>query len=189
MNNLTMANVDADISMLMDGFSSDKRFIPSVSKLLKISTFTPFLAGVLSFISVIAVYFSVYQERASLKGFWDFFTSEGWVVVAPTVIVGLLFSFMTYTNLMVYMTVPDSLRNKSIILNHLKKVAQRTVTVFLMLMALSALLSGVYSWMAFAIPGLLFILFFAVNLVVGAEINRLGAGLALKKISELINKI
>jgi len=90
---------------------------------------------------------------------------------------------------MMYMAVPEDARRKSILLSHLKKIAQRTVMIFLTLMVIATVCSSVINWLAFGIPLLLFILLFAVNLVVGAEINRLGAGIALEKISKLINKI
>jgi len=71
----------------------------------------------------------------------------------------------------------------------LRRISKRTVCVFLLLMLVSTILSVFKSWAALAVPALEFALLFAINMVVGAEINRLGAGLALEKISTLIKKI
>jgi hypothetical protein len=56
-------------------------------------------------------------------------------------------------------------------------------------MIVSSLLSGISVWFALAVPALLFALFVVTSILVSAEINRLGAGMALEKISSLIKKI
>lgn len=189
MNTLSTADINADVSMLMGSFSSEEKAIPSSTSLFKISVVVPSIAILLSILSNILGYISLYKDDSSFSGFYDDFLSDGWAVLLPTVIVGVIFSFMTYNNLMTYMAVPEKVRSKSLILSHLKKIAQRTVMIFLTLMVIATVCSSVINWLAFGIPLLLFILLFAVNLVVGAEINRLGAGIALEKISKLINKI
>ncbi|MES4615579.1 hypothetical protein V2154_23825 [Ewingella sp. CoE-038-23] len=191
MSNFTRAEVDADIAMLTNKFSSGIRIIPSNSDLFKKCFFIPVIAFFLSCVSTLVFYFvsSIKYKYAYSDGYINFLTSEGWVVIVPTVIVGVLFAFMTYNNLIMYMAVPEDIRRKSVILSHLRKLVKRTVALFLILMVFSALLSGLIPWLAFAIPALLFALLFAISLVVGSEINRLGAGLALEKISNLIKKI
>lgn len=189
MNTITVAEVNADVSMLMGSFNTEARAIPSSASLFKVSAVVPSIAVLLSILSNVLGYISLYKGESSLSGFYDDFLSDGWAVIVPTVIVGLLFSFMTYNNLMMYMAVPDTARRRSVILSHLKKIVKRTVKLFLALMIIATVFSSMINWLAFAIPLLLFILLFAVNLVVGAEINRLGAGIALEKISKLINKI
>jgi len=189
MANLTMADVDNDVSMLMGSFRSNERHIPSFVRLLKTRASVPLLAITLSILSDINGYLSLYQKQASISGYYYYFLSDGFAVVVPTIVVGLLFSFMTYNNLMMYMAVPQDVRNKSVILSHIKKIVKRTVTLFLVLMIFSASLAGLTPWFSIAIPALLFVLLFAVNLVVSSEINRLGAGLVLEKISNLIKKI
>jgi len=191
MSNFTRAEVDADIAMLTNKFSSGIRIIPSNSDLFKKCFFIPAIAFFLSCVSTLVFYFvsSIKYKYAYSDGYINFLTSEGWVVLVPTLIVGVLFAFMTYNNLIMYMAVPEDIRRKSVILSHLRKLVKRTVALFLILMVSSALLSGLIPWLAFAIPALLFALLFAISLVVGSEINRLGAGLALEKISNLIKKI
>lgn len=189
MNNLTVAEVDADVTMLLDNISSGKRNIPSLTRLLKICIVIPSITLLLSLLSDVVGYLSLYDGKVSVQGYFDYFSSDGWAVVMPTAIVGMLFAFMTYNNLMMYMTVPDYIRRKSAILTHLKSVAQRTVISFLLLIAACAILAGFSPWFSVAIPVLEFALLFTVNLVVSAEINRLGAGIALEKISKLISKI
>jgi ABC-type multidrug transport system permease subunit len=191
MSNFTRAEIDADIAMLTNNFSSGMRIIPSNSDLFKKCLFIPLISFLLSCVSTLTFYLvsSMKYKYAYSDGYINFLTSEGWVLLVPTAIVGLLFAFMTYNNLIMYMAVPEDIRRKSVILIHLRKLVKRTVALFLILMIFSALLSGLIPWLAFAIPALLFVLLFAISLVVGSEINRLGAGLALEKISKLLKKI
>ena len=191
MTNFTRAEIDADISMLTEKFSTGIRIIPSNSDLLKKCFFIPVISFLLSLVSTLTFYFvsSIKYKYAYSDGYINFLASDGWMILAPTVIVGLVFAVMTYNNLILYMALPEDVRHKSVILNHLKSVVKRTVTFFLVLMIGSSLLAGFISWLAFAVPALLFALLFIVNFMVGAEINRLGAGLALEKISKLIKNI
>ncbi|KMV67975.1 hypothetical protein WB66_23245 [bacteria symbiont BFo1 of Frankliniella occidentalis] len=189
MKNLMTADVRADLTMLMERFSAQEMNIPSVSASLKLSAIIPFLAVFLSFVSASAVYFLGYNPEMSVRGFADYFLSDGWVFVVPTLIVGLVFSFMTYNNVMLYLAIPERVRDRSLVIQHLKKVAKRTIKIFLILMLVATILSGYSSWFAFSITGLLFAQLFIVNLVIGAEINRLGAGIVVEKISNLVSKI
>ncbi|WP_455865473.1 hypothetical protein [Pantoea agglomerans] len=189
MNNLTVSDINADVSMLMESFKSDDRNIPSPVKIFKVSITVPVIALFFSFISILSVYLTVYTERATLDGFFEYVISEGWAVVVPTVIIGLFILSMTYNNIMMYMSIPKEVRVKSIILSHLRKITKRTVTAFMLLMLIASLLTTFSFWLAFAIPALECVFLFAVSLIVSAEINRLGAGIALEKISKLISKI
>ncbi|MDE8558902.1 hypothetical protein [Pantoea vagans] len=189
MSNLTMAKVDADISMLTESLSSRHRLIPSSLKLLKLSFFVPALALIAAFMSDIIGYVTLFRSQSSLEGYFIYFLSDGWAVIVPTLIIGILFAFMTYNNLMLYMAVPNEARQNSLVLSHLRNIAKRIVCIFLLLMLVSTILSVFKSWAALAVPALEFALLFVINMVVGAEINRLGAGLALEKISNLIKKI
>ena len=189
MQNLTVADVNADISMLMEGFSSDKRIVPSSSHLLKMSVTLPLTAISLSFLSAVIIFLTGYKVELTLLSFFDYFLSDGWIFVAPTIVVGLLFSLMTYNNIMLYLAVPEDIRQKSLLLSHFKLLAKRTILLFLKLMVAAIFLSGVSTWFAFAISGLLFALLFIVSLIVGSEINRLGVGIVVDKISSLVKSI
>jgi len=184
MSNMTVCDIEADISKIMEGFASGKRLIPSSLSLLKVSLIIPVISVIISFLSVLALYISYGQN-----GYIDFVLSDGWIVIIPTAAIGLFFSFMAYSNLIMYMSVPEEIRRSSKILSHLRSVVSRTVTIFLSIMLISALIAGFYSRAAFLIPLLEFLLIFAVNIVVGSEINRMGAGFAIEKMSAFIKKI
>lgn len=188
MANLTTAQVNADITMLTNGFSSGERIIPSNSSLIKTSFFIPAISVFLSLLSTVSVYLPGSASK-SMEGYFEFLVSDGWIVVLPTAIVGMLFALMTYNNMIMYMSIPKHVRETSLILSHLKKIAKKTIILFLVLMCVSTVLAGFNSWFAFGVTALEVVFFFTINIAIGAEINRLGAGLALEKISSIIKKI
>jgi len=183
------SDISADLSMILDGFSTDERIVPSALEIFKLSVLIPALSFFLSFISLSIVYFSGYNPTFSFNGFMEYFLSDGWVFLAPTLVVGLVFMLMAYNNMTLYLTIPESTRARSLVIEHLKKLARRTVVFFVILMLMTTFLSGYSTWFAFGVPALEFALLFVVNMIVGVEINRLGAGLAIEKVSNLIKKI
>jgi hypothetical protein len=189
MSNFTVAQVEADVNYLMSSLDTNKRLIPSVAVLLRKSSFIPLLTILLSFISTAVFYFGSSWNEKTLDGFLHFFLTEGWVVVAPTIIIGAIFTLFTYNKLMMYLTVSDDVRSKSVILTHLQKLTVRIVKVFMLMMLVSVMLASTSPLFTFAIPVILLAMLFAIGLIVGAEINRLGTGLALEKISNLIKSI
>lgn len=189
MGNLTVEKVEADVNYLIDSFGSNKRLIPSSSDLLKKTSSIPLLAVVLSLISTVVFYFSSAWNEKTLAGYMHFLATEGWVVVVPTAIIGLFFILFSYSKIMMYLTFPEDVRSKSILLKHLGKITSRTVSLFVFLMMCSVVLAAISPWFSFAIPALLLSMLFAMGIIIGSEINRLGSGIALEKISNLIKKI
>ncbi|NIG16232.1 hypothetical protein [Pantoea sp. Cy-640] len=189
MGNLTVEKLEADVNFLINSLDSSKRLIPSLSELLKKTSSIPLIAVALSFFSTVVFYFSSAWNEKTVAGYMHFFGTEGWVVVVPTAIIGLFFILLTYSKVTMYLTLPEDVRTESIILQHLCKVTSRTAFIFIFLMFCSVVLAALSPWFTFAIPALLLIMMFAMGIIIGSEINRLGSGMALEKISSLIKKI
>ncbi|WP_028715675.1 hypothetical protein [Pantoea ananatis] len=189
MASLTTADVNADLDMLTNTFSSGKRIIPSNTDLLKACFYVPAISVLLSLLSTFSIFCFEFAKEMSLSHYWDFLMTDGWAVILPTAIIGLFFAFMAYNNLIMYMTIPAEVRVKSLILSHLKRVVQKTVFLFLTCMFISSVTAGFVPWFAFGVPALEFALLFVINIVIGSEVNRLGAGVALEKVSALLKKI
>ncbi|MGC0797406.1 hypothetical protein WKH24_21935 [Pantoea agglomerans] len=191
MSQFTKAEIDADMTMLTQKIASGSTVIASSSDLLKKAFFIPALSLLLSLVNTWTFYYinSLRYKYAYSEGYIDFLTSDGLMVIIPTVVVGMIFSIMAYNNLLLYLSIPEDVRKKSLLFSHLRKIVFRTVFFFLAMMLVSVILSSFISWFAFGVPALEFAMLFIVNLIIGMEINRLGAGLALEKISNLIKKI
>lgn len=124
MGNLTVEQVEADVDYLMGSLGSNKRLIPSPSVLLRTTSSIPLLSVVLSFISTLVFYFSADWTEKTTAGLLYFLATEGWVVILATTIIGLFFMLLTYNKVLMYFTLPEDVRNKSTILQHLKGCQQ-----------------------------------------------------------------
>ncbi|MGP9437891.1 hypothetical protein EEAAV_27335 (plasmid) [Rahnella aceris] len=189
MGNLTAAQIEADVNFLINGLNANHRQIPSAMELMKRSAAIPFFTVLLSILSTVIFYASFDKDDASIKGFVSFLLSEGWYLLAITTVVGLLVFLMTYNNQLTYMSLPLEVRNNSLLVSHLTRIVRKLIITFCTLMIVSSLLSGLSAWFAIALPVLLLSLFIVSSILVSFEINRLGAGLALEKISQLIKNI
>ncbi|TPG56811.1 hypothetical protein [Ewingella americana] len=189
MGNLTAAQIEADVNFLINGLDTEHRQIPSPTELMKRSAAIPFFSVLLSILSTVIFYASFDKDDASIKGFIIFLISEGWYLLAITAAVGLLVFLMTYNNQLTYMSLPLEVRSNSLLVSHLAKIVRKSIITFCTLMIISCLLSGLSAWFAIAVPVLLLSLFIVSSILVSFEINRLGAGLALEKISKLIKNI
>jgi hypothetical protein len=106
MANLTTAQVEADVDLLMDCLGAKYREIPSTASLLKRSSALPLFAVALSVLSNFVFYYSFYKEDATISGFLSFFVSEGWYLIAITAVIGLFVFFMAYNNQLTYLSLP-----------------------------------------------------------------------------------
>lgn len=182
-------NIMSDISSLMDGVSSIKAEIPPVGKVLKASLLLPAFTFIASILSSISYYYSNKYSHLRYNGLSDYFFSDGWVFVAPTLVVGFVFFVMAYNNVLLYMSVPKLLRDGSIILLHIKGIALKAAFLFLALIGMLTLSSSFFHFALYLIPAIEFIFIFIVNMVIGMEINRLGVGFVLEKLTSAIKKI
>jgi len=188
-SNLTAIQIDEELNVLIESLDVGKRQIPPVSVLLKRSLAIPLLALMLSLVSTVVFYLASYKDEATVTGFIEFFLSEGWYLIGITLVVGFLVFFMTYNNQLIYMTLPKEVRDNSLIFCHLSAVVRRILTIFILLMSVSCAMSAFSAWFAISIPVLLLVMFVVTGIVVSSEINRLGAGVALEKVSALLKKI
>ncbi|MEA9392707.1 hypothetical protein SJI19_19565 [Acerihabitans sp. TG2] len=190
MSELSVRGVNEDLSLLVNSLSDSDKLIPSFVEIAKRSMVIPCFSIALSFIGVVNFYLSLMAERAiSLSNFRVFFWEEGWYPVAASVVVGLLFFIMSYTNLTLYMTIPSDIRNKSLVMKHIRGLIKKTILIFISLICLVTVFTGVVPALTFAVPGITFVFLFAINIVVSVEVNRLGMGPMMEKISKLIKKI
>lgn len=181
--------ISSDISFLVDGISSLKSEIPSIGKTLKASLLVPVCTFLGSLFSSICYYYSDKYRHTTYNGLLDYFLSDGWIFVAPTLIVGFVFFAMSYNNLLLYLSIPKSVRDDSLILLHLKRIVLKVIYFFLFLIGSLALCSSFFHLALYLIPALEFALIFVVNMIVGMEINRLGVGSVLNKMAGIIKKI
>ena len=174
---------------LINGFDAESTRIPPVREIFKISAVVPLCSLVICLVGLFSVFFGVKGNDHDLYGYFNYLISDGWIVVLPTIIIGLFFFLMSYNNVIPFLMIPKKNTEDSIVIQHLLGLVRKTILIFLTLMLLSSLVACFYPILAFSVPVLELVLFFAINIVVGSEINRLGAAFAFEKIAKLMKKI
>lgn len=182
--------IKEDVTMILNSFNTADRTAPSIKQILKISIFIPLIAISLSIINVIC--FFTFNSK-SLKFGVEHYLSEifGGLLYAtlPTVVVGLLLFVMIYNNAILYLSIPEGVREQSLLIGHIRNVVKRILMGFVTINVIFILLSGMAPILVFATPLTTFLLLFTFGLVVSAEINRLGMGPVMDKLSGLVKKV
>lgn len=190
MSGFSVKEVNADISMLFGCLSDPDRRIPSFSDIARKSSLIPIFTTIVSFISVLVYYSSLATRHPdTVEAFSKFFVEEGWYPVGASIVIGFLFFIMSYTNLTLYMTIPFSVREKSLLVKHLTRLVRRVVIIFFVFIGIAAFLTALQPLLSFAIPGAMFVFLFVINLIISLEINRLGMGPVLEKMNKMLSKI
>lgn len=190
MSKLTVKDVNEDLNMLLSCFGEQSRDIPSFGDIASKSVLVPLVSVCASIIGVVFFYASgLIRHPDTVDNFGVFFFNEGWYPVAASAVVGLLFFAMCYTNLTLYVTIPQEVREKSVLVQHMVKLVRKSVMTFFILIGLAACFTALEPALIFAIPVGTFIFLFVINIVISLEINRLGMGPALEKLSALVKKI
>lgn len=189
MMKLTPSVLKDDISNLIESLSLREFEIPSRTVLFKGSFFVPLLSTFASVFGAILIYAKGAISYGVSDGIISFFISDGWVLVVPTVIGGLLFSVMAYNNLLIYFSLPEDIRLTSVVISHLRNLVVLSLKVFLLALFFLCVMSWYSPWLAVAIPVSQFLFLFVINIFIGSEINRLGIGYGMNKIVGLIKKI
>lgn len=182
--------IKEDVTMVLNSFNAVNRTVPSIKQILKISAAIPMIAISLSIINVIW-FFTFYSESLSFGR--EYYLSEilgGFLYVTiPTFVIGMLLFVMLYNNAILYLSIPEKAREESLLISHIRSVVKRISIGFITLNVFFILFSGVAPILVYATPLSTFLLLFTFGLVVSAEINRLGIGPVMVKLSELVKKI
>lgn len=186
---ITMMEVNEDIQSLIINMSRAGRRLPSVAQLLRLGIKIPFFTMLCSLAGLSVIYISKPSYQGDTLGFFSFIFFEGWIVHVLCVALGAIFFLMSYFSLNTYLSIPEECFSKSIVLKHLKNTARKTVYFFMALMIASVFMTLISPRFVFLIPTLQIVMFFIVNIVISFEINRLGAGIFMEKLADIIKKI
>jgi len=188
---ITQNDVGNDIKMITDSLSDKNRPLIAPVAALKIAMLWPGLCllGYLSaFAWIISTYvpvYDVYGDPVSI--FWDY--SFGFASLSVTVIFGLAIGAGMYGPALFYLTIPETIRDQSLIISHMKKLAKKLGVFFILCNLALALAVCFYSELMVASPFLLMFSFIIMQGILSAEMTRYGIAPLMKKMVSLARKI
>lgn len=189
---LTQNDINNDIKMLSDSVTDIHRPLVSPGKALKLALFWPGICVLSYAVAVIwmVVKFIPPDEPffASLSPYIHYLGGNFAAAAVGTVFaLGIGLGF--YGPALMYLTIPEDIRNKSIIINRAKRIVKKVGGFFLVCHFALALLTCFISDAIYGMPVLVMLSFFITKGIISAEIARYGVAPAMKKMVSLARKI
>lgn len=188
---ITQNDVGNDIKLITDSLSDKNRPLVAPVAALKIAILWPglcLLAYLSAFIWVIISYAPVYDAWGDpVSIFWDF--SLGFASIGVTVAFGLAIGAGMYGPALFYLTIPEAVRNQSIIISNMKKLVQKLGLFFIFCNMSLAVVVCFYRGLIIASPFLLLFSFIIMQGIISAEMTRYGVAPLMKKMVSLARKI
>ncbi|MFJ5375133.1 hypothetical protein ACIPTP_21660 [Pectobacterium versatile] len=196
---ITNADVKADFSIILQGIRSDNRNIASPLDSLLVSLVFP-VAMMLTCLVANGVFFlkAIYGIE---RGEWDldtyfsaFHIYMDSSILLPsiyaTILMVFIFTACAYVNVLIYLSIPEDVRRKSIILRVITKGIMRIAfsiwTISVLITMTGFFIDNTFILNCF--PILVFISLFVFNLYLGYETARYGLSPAIGVLSDLMKK-
>ncbi|MFP3439147.1 hypothetical protein R0K18_15330 [Pantoea sp. SIMBA_133] len=189
-------DVKNDLDLLSGSLNDDGRSLVSISDALWSVAKFPLYILVIVLVTMLAFY--VVNIIPVDKSGWDastYVSSVGivfgdWylIVLIPTLVLSGFFALFFYPNMMLLKSIPESAREKSLIVKELSKgihkVAVLLISIVTLLCVLSILLTSPYLMLSGAI--VLFLSVFVFNIYLGSQIMRYGLTPLIQMVSSFL---
>lgn len=188
---ITQNDVGNDIKMITDSLSDKNRPLIAPVAALKIAMLWPglcllgYLSAFVWIISTSVPVYDVYGDPVSI--FRDY--SFGFVFTGLAVVFGLAFGAGLYGPALFYLTIPEVIREQSLIISHMKNLAKKLGVFFILCNFSLALAACFYRELMVASPFLLMFSFIIMQGILSAEMTRYGIAPLMKKMVSLARKI
>ncbi|EGT5763994.1 hypothetical protein G9X52_01815 [Cronobacter sakazakii] len=189
---ITVNDVNNDIKMLTDSLKDKQRPLVSPVKALWMSMRLP-MACLLAY--AVALCWILLTFEAPKDPFYDsidpYFHYLGANIAASAIC--LLFAFFIgfglYGPSLAYLSIPEEIRAKSLILNRLRALVFKSGIAVFMFNAILAAVACVYPDAICASPVLFIISFIVMQSIISAEMTRYGVSSVMSKLTKMVNKI
>lgn len=198
---MAFSNGDAkkEIAEIISGISSDDRPVSSPKEAFKLVAIYPLMM----ILTAVLVWFAFYammvftEDNTGQNAKFYFEAAQlimgygGWFSLGTTIIVALFFILINYSTALIYLSIPENIRKRSIIIASIKSAVKKTSLV---LWGTATLLSlvGIFSdWtilLAGSIPFVLFMSIFAINGYLGIQSARYGLGPLMSTANKMISR-
>lgn len=190
---LTQNDINNDIKMLSDSVVDIHRPLVPPGKALKLALLWPGIC-VLSY--TVAVIWMIVTFVPSPDAYGDpisLLSGDGLggnlIAAAFGTVFAFGFGFGFYGPALMYLTIPEDVRTKSIIITRIKRIVTKVWGFFLVCHFALVLFSCFYRDAIYGMPVLVMLSFFVTQGIISAEIARYGVAPAMEKMVSLARKI
>lgn len=189
---ITRNQINQDMNMLIGSLQDEDRPIVSPLAAMRLSITWPLLCIAAYSASVLWLALNYVPESDAFGNPLTFFSHMGTELdfFAFSFIFGIAISTGLYVPSLVYLSIPASVRNQSIILLNLKRLVKRLAVASLIINMAVAVAACTYNEILIgAAPFVLILSFIVMQVVISAEVTRYGIGGMMKKLTTLAKKI
>lgn len=198
---MAFSNGDAkkEIAEIISGISSDERPVSSPKKAFQIVAIYPVIMFLTAILMWFAYYVSLIQVGDNSGQGWKFYLEAaqlvlgygGWISIGATVVVAVFFMLINYSTVLVYLSIPEDIRNRSTLITSLRSTVKKIVLYLWGSATLLSLVGMISDWgilLAGSIPAVLFISIFVTNGYLGIQSTRYGLGPLMSTASKMMGR-
>ncbi|EHM7819006.1 hypothetical protein KG166_003958 [Salmonella enterica subsp. enterica serovar Eastbourne] len=189
---VTQSIVDEDIRMISEQISDKCKELVKPTKVLRIAFLYPSMLIVgylIAFLYVKLTYTPYVNSFGDLVSFSNAMSAE----VATTcfgILFALIIGFVLYGPVLVYLSLPEKIRNASLVISSIRGTCIKTIAIVTSLNWGVAILGATVNTTFLCLsPAMILISIFVTQFVVNAEIARYGLGAVMGKINKVLRNI
>ena len=198
---MAFLNGDAkkEIAEIISGISGDERPVSSPKQAFQLVAIYPAMMLLTVTLMWFAFYVSVIQAgdnsgvglRFYLEAAQLVMGYGGWISLGVTTVVAIFFILINYSSVLVYLSIPEDIRNRSIIITSIRSTVKKMALVIWGSATLLSLVGIITDWgilLAGSVPALLFISIFVTNGYLGLQSARYGLGPLMSTANKMMNR-
>ena len=188
-----------EIAIMISGLSQDDRPVVSLSEAILLSSKFPLLALIINVLAWCVFYLKVIFISDNdglpmafyIESFELIMSYGGWMSLVVTLMLTFIFTLIFISQAMIFLSIPKSLREKSIVIGTIKSGIAKISWSLLVILSL-VLILGVFSSstfiMKFAVPSAVFISIFIFMIYISMQSVRFGLGPFISAAKHLFRK-
>lgn len=198
---MVFSNGDAkkEIAEIISGISGDERPVTSPKQAFQIVAIYPAMMLLTVTLMWFAFYVSViragdnsglglkfYLEAAQLVMGYG-----GWISLGVTTVVAIFFILINYSTVLIYLSIPENIRNRSIIITSIKSTVKKMALALWGSAVLLSIVGFILDWgtlLAGSVPAILFVSIFVTNGYLGIQSARYGLGPLMSTTNKMMSR-
>ncbi|MEB6622667.1 hypothetical protein [Enterobacter roggenkampii] len=198
---MAFSNGDAkkEIAEIISGISGDERPVSSPKQAFQLVAIYPAMMLLTITLMWFAFYVSVIQAgdnsgvglRFYLEAAQLVMGYGGWISLGVTTVVAIFFILINYSSVLVYLSIPEDIRDRSIIITSIRSTVKKMALILwgsATLLSLVGIISDCGILLAGSVPAFLFISIFVINGYLGIQSARYGLGPLMSTANKIMSR-
>ncbi len=186
----TYRDINNDVRFIVSSLDNEDRVPPTTAHCFALCSKAPMLCVLISaifFVEICAL--SNSRPLLSVSNLYFLFKDFSAIPVYGAVVIGFFQVIMFAPQVAMYLSLPIHVRERSLVMRALRKVAMKCLLTMTALVLLANISAIFYPIMLFSTPIIMVLSIFVFNYIIGFEISKYGLAPAIQKISNILEKV